>query len=250
MAEKKSSPDNVTLTPAAENATLERRIVEAGEFQRLAERCSDYNDSRSNSRDFRGFEIRSAVIKGEDLDNLEAHYSKWIDCTFEGTKFNRLEGHFAEFINCQFINSSFENSNFSFAVFENVSFINSNLNGADFPFARGSFKCVNCMMERCTAQNGQLKLQLERVNAYRFEANFAQIELEVKESNLRCSEFNDGKVSGSVSETDMSSAEFCRSDISEFKHEMCAVDGMDTRDAEMDSELDEDILKLLSDDDE
>lgn len=218
-----------------ENNTLfvpERKIMDAASAARLASRCSDYNDSRSEARNFKCTEFRGITFKGEDLSGIEAHYSRFIDCTFEEVKLDRMEGYFMELNNCEFKNCSLENANLSYAVISDCIFYNCNLNGVDMPFARGNWAATSCMMERCTAQNANLMMVLSNCNVIGFEGNFAKnIELDVTDSNLRRAEFNDGHIKGKIARTDLTNSEWNRSNLSELEIVDCATCGMETEDA-------------------
>ena len=229
----------------------ERRVIGADAARRMAERCSEYNDSRSECRDFNCVEIRGVNFSEEDLSGVEAHYGKFTDCEFVGCKFNRMEAQFAEFENCTFKNCELENAQFPFVKMTDVVFFNSNLDGADFPFAQGNFSCTGCMMSRCTAQNAALHLVLSAVNAGGFEANSAHLELDVTDSNFRCGEFNDGVIRGRIVRTDLTRAELNRSDLTELELADCASSGMETEDATgLDNSLDDDLSDLFDDEDE
>ena len=224
----------------------ERRVIDAETAGRMAERCTEYNDSSSERRNFICVEIRGVSFEGEDLSGVEAHYAKFTDCEFVKCKFNRMEAQFAEFENCTFKNCELENAQFPFAKMTNVAFFNSDLDGADFPFAQGDFSCTGCMMSRCTAQNAALHLAFSTVNAGGFEANSAHLELDVADSNFRGAEFNDGVIKGRIVRTDLSRAELNRSDLTELELTDCASCGMETEDATgLDNSLDDDFSDLF-----
>ena len=227
-----------------------RKVVDSETIQRMASRCTDYNDSRSDARNFKCVEIRNAVFSGEDFCGIETHYSKFADCEFENCKLSRMEAMFSSWENCIFRNCEIENADYSFAHLNNVQFLNCNLNGTDFPFAKGNFNAVECMMSHCTAQNANLQLQFSSVNASGFEANFAHIELaEVTLSNFRRSEFNDGVISGKFDKTDLTNSEFNRSELSGLAIIDCATSGMDTDDAVgIDDKALEDAIRELEED--
>ena len=104
----------------------ERKVMDAQAAKHLAQRCSDYNDSRSEARNFKSLEFRGVTFKGEDLSGIEAHYSRFIDCTFEEVKLDRMEGYFMELNNCEFKNSSLENANLSYTRISDCNFYNCN----------------------------------------------------------------------------------------------------------------------------
>ena len=239
----KAQTANVSSNP-------ERKVLDPETIQRMASKCTDYNDSRSDARNFKCMEIRNAVFSGEDFCGIETHYSKFADCEFENCKLSRMEAMFSSWENCIFRNCEIENADYSFAHLNNVQFLNCNLNGTDFPFARGGFSAVECMMSHCTAQNANLKLQFSSVNASGFEANFAHIELaEVTLSNFRRSEFHDGVISGKFDKTDLTNSEFNRSELSGLAITDCATSGMDTEDAVgVDDKALEDAIRELEED--
>ena len=198
--------ENLLFTP-------ERKVMDADAAKHMAQRCSDYNDSRSEARNFKCTEFRGITFKGEDLSGIEAHYSRFIDCTFEEVKLDRMEGYFMELNNCEFKNSSLENANLSYSRISDCNFYNCNLNGVDMPFASGNWAATSCILERSTANNANLHLVLSQTYAAGFEANCAKIELDVTGSSLRRSEFNDSIVQGKISNSDLTNAEFNRSDL-------------------------------------
>lgn len=224
-----------------------RRTVDQEGAKRMAEKCTDYNSSHSDSRNFKCAEFNGVKFEGENLSGIEAHYSKFANCEFEECNLSNLEGHFAEFENCSFQNCNMECSNFSFAFLTEVTFTNCNLNGTDFPFARGGFSCVSCMMERCTAQNSVMKLQLTETNARGFDANSSQLEVEISRCNLRGSEMNDANLKGSITQTDLTRAEFNRSDLTELQLIDCATNGLETEDANGYECSDDDLDSIFDD---
>ena len=232
----------------------DRKVVDAAAAGKMAARATDYNDSRSEARNFKCMEFNGVKFKGEDLSGIEAHYSKFVDCEFFECKLSRMEAYFAEFSNCTFTNCDLENSNFSFAKITDTVFFNCNMDGVDFPFAQGNFSCVGCMMERATASNSALHIILSRCNAAVFEAtNCAKIELDVTGSSLRRSEFNDSTVSGKIVQSDLTGAELNRADLAELEIVDCAIHNMETEDSSGDlfdstiedalNELEEGILE-------
>ncbi|MBR2427226.1 MAG: pentapeptide repeat-containing protein [Lentisphaeria bacterium] len=241
---KETVKENLLFAP-------ERKVMDADAAQRMAAKCSDYNDSRTEARNFKCLEFRGVTFKGEDLSGIEAHYSRFIDCTFEEVKLDRMEGYFMELNNCEFKNSSLENANLSYARISDCNFYNCNLNGVDMPFASGNWAATSCMMERCTAQNANLMLVLSNCNVI-FEGNYANIEFDVADSNLRRSEFNDGCIKGKITKTDLTNSEWNRSNLSELEIVDCATSGMETEDASgVDNCLDnalEDALNELEED--
>lgn len=227
--------------------TIERRIIDAASAQRMASKCSDYNDSRHEARNFNLMEFDGIIFKDEDLSNIEAAYSKFTDCKFANCKLSRLEANFAEFNDCLFENSNLENSNFSFAKITNTVFKNSNLNSAEFSFACGDFLCSNCMMEHASAQNANLNIVFANVNANGFEANSAAMELTVNNSNLRRAEFNDGTVKGKITQSDLTCAEFNRSNLAELELTDCATQGIETEGSENpDNSLEDELQDFFS----
>ena len=209
----------------------ERRLMEGADAQKMALRCTEYNDSRNEKRNFKCMEFNGVTFKDEDLSNMEAHYSKFTDCNFEECTICNAEFYFAEFSNCVFQNCNLRNSNFSFAEIFCVNFFNCNLNGVDFPFTRGNFSCTSCMMERSTASNSDLLLAFSDTNAYGFEANCSHLKFDVVRSNFRGAEFNDGSLQGKIAQTDMTNAELNRSDLTDLELTDCAVRGMETEEA-------------------
>lgn len=248
---------NTTSTTAKNSSHLlfnpERKVMDADAAKHMAQRCSDYNDSRSEARNFKSTEFRGITFKGEDLSSIEAHYSRFIDCKFEEVKLDRMEGYFMELNNCEFKNSSLENANLSYARISDCNFYNCNLNGVDMPFASGNWAATSCMMERSTANNANLHLILSQTNAAGFEANCAKIELDITGSSLRRSELNDSTVSGKCLQCDLTGSELNRSDLSELEIIDCATHNMETEDSSGDlfdstiedalNELEEGILE-------
>ena len=232
------------------NSAPNRQVLDAETARRMVGKCTDYNAPRNDSRNFKCVEISGMKFKDEDLSGIEAHYSKFKDCEFEACNLSRIEGYFAEFENCSFKNCDLNNSNLSFAAISNVTFTNCNLDGVDMPFARGGFSCDNCMMERFTAQNAELKLKLNEINGRCIEANAATLKLEVTRSNLRGAEFNDGSIKGSISQTDLSRAELNRSDLTELQVIDCAVNGLETEDAAGFDSSEDDLDDIFGDDNE
>ena len=227
--------------------TPERKVMDADAARRLAARCSDYNDSRSEARNFKCHEFTGVKFNEEDLSCIETHYSKFSDCEFTGCKLSRMEAYFAEFSNCTFTNCDLENSNFSFAKITDTVFFNCNMDGVDFPFAQGNFSCVGCMMERATANNSELHIILSSCNAAVFEANCAQIDLDFAGSCLRRAEFNDSTVSGKCVQCDLTGSEFNRADLSELEIVDCATHNMETENSSgdmFDNELEEALNEL------
>lgn len=244
---------NATTTTVKNNETAhllftpERKVMDADAARRLAARATDYNDSRSEARNFKCLEFSGAKFHGEDLSGIEAHYAKFENCEFSECKLSRMEAYFAEFSNCTFTNCDLENSNFSFAKITDTVFFNCNMDGVDFPFGQGNFSCTGCMMERATANNSELHLVLSNVNALGFEANCSKIELDVTGSCLRRAEFNDSTVSGKCVQCDLTGSEFNRADLSEFEILDCATHNMETEDSSgdmFDNELEEALNEL------
>ena len=227
--------------------TISRKLIDPAEAQRMAAKCSDYNDSRSEARNFKCVEFTGVKFNGEDLAGIEAHYAKFENCEFSECKLSRMEAYFAEFSNCTFTNCDLENSNFSFAKITDTVFFNSNMDGVDFPFGQGNFSCTGCMMERATANNAKLHLVFSNVNALGFEANCSKIELDVTGSCLRRAEFNDSTVSGKCVQCDLTGSEFNRADLSELEIVDCATHNMETEDSSgdmFDNELEEALNEL------
>ena len=240
---KNAANTNSTVNPQLQFIP-ERREVDAAAALKMAEKCTDYNDSRRDAQNFRCVEIRGVKFLNEDLSGVEMHYGKFVDCEFEACRIGNSEWFFAELDNCVFNNCSLKNANFSFAAVKAV-FRNCDLRGADFPFASGEITCHNCMMENCTAQNAELRLILTDANARGFEANSARLDLKVGDSNLRGAEFNDGHLRGEISRSDLGGAELNRSDLTDLKLIDCAVSGLETENAvglEEDMDSLEDIL--------
>ena len=240
-----TTTENKTIVPAAQN--IERKVIDFDAARRMAARATDYNDSRSEARNFKCMEFTGVKFHGEDLSGIETHYAKFTDCEFNNCNLSRMEAYFAEFSGCSFNNSSLENSNFSFAKVTDTVFFNCNMDGVDFPFAKGNFSCVGCMMERSTANNAELHLVLARCNASGFEGNCSKIELDVQESCLRRSEFNDSTVTGKISRTDLTQSEFNRSNLTGLEIVDCATHNMETEDSSgdmFDNELEEALNEL------
>ena len=211
----------------------ECKAVSIEEAEKIAARCTDYNDSCSEKRNFKFLEIKGATFNREDFSSIEAHYSKFVDCEFNECKLSRMEAYFATFENCTFKNCDLENANFSFCITDTVFFYNCNLNSADFPFARGHFVCSGCMLERSTANHSNLKLELSNTNAIGFEANCSKLEIRANDSCLKRSEFNDGEICGEIRSSDLSDAEFNRSKLSDlYFAEGNAICGLETEDSE------------------
>ena len=238
---------------AAKNTTHllfapERKVLDADTAQRMAAKCSDYNNSRSEARNFNCLEFTGIKFNGEDLAGIEAHYAKFESCEFSECKLSRMEAYFAEFSNCTFTNCDLENSNFSFSKIADTVFFNCDMDGVDLPFAQGNFSCTGCMMERCTAQNANLMLVLSNVNALGFDANCAKkIELDVTGSCLRRAELNDSTVSGKIVQSDLTCAELNRADLSELEIVDCATHNMETENSSgdlFDNELEEALNAL------
>ena len=242
---------NTTSTTAKNSPHLlfdpERKVLDADTAQRMAAKCSDYNDSRSEARNFKCVEFTGVKFNGEDLAGIEAHYAKFENCEFSECKLSRMEAYFAEFSNCTFTNCDLENSNYSFAEIADTVFFNCNMDGVDFPFVQGNFSCTGCMMERSTANNANLHLILSQCNAAGFEANCAKIELDVAGSCLRRAEFNDSTVSGKCVQCDLTGSEFNRADLAELEIIDCAIHNMETENSSgdlFDNELEEALNEL------
>lgn len=227
-----------------------RRTIDAETASRMAEICTDYNGTRNDKRNFRCMEFSGMTFSGQGLSGIEAHYSKFKDVLFEECDLSRMEGYFAEIENCRFVNCNLQASNFSFAVITGVEFIHCDLDGVDMPFAKGDFRCENCMMQRFTAQNAELKISLTETNAAGAEANSACIEIEASRSNLRRSEFNDGRVKGTISQTDLTNSEFNRSDLTDLQLVDCATRNMETEGSAGCENSDSDLDDIFNDDDE
>ena len=248
---------NTTSTTAKNTSHLlfdpERKVLDADTAQRMAAKCSDYNDSRSEARNFKCMEFTGVKFKGEDLSGIEAHYSKFVDCEFSECKLSRMEAYFAHFENCSFINCNVENASFSFAKLTGTVFSNCNLERAEFPFAQGDISCSGCMMGQVSAENANMKLTFSNVNAGCLEANFAALELNIENSNVRNAEFNDGWVKGKVARSDLNGSEFNRADLAELEIIDCATHNMETENSSGDlfdstiedalNELEEGILE-------
>ncbi len=252
---KKNENTTVKNNEAASHLLFapERKVMNAESAKRMAAKCSDYNDSRTEARNFKCLEFTGQKFNGEDLSGIEAHYAKFEDCEFSECKLSRMEAYFAEFSNCTFTNCDLANSNFSFSAISDTVFFNCNMDRVDLPFAQGNFSCTGCMMERATANNANLHLILSNVNALGFEANCAKIELDVTGSSLRRSEFNDSTVSGKCVQCDLTGSEFNRADLSELEIVDCAIHNMETENSSGDlfdstiedalNELEEGILE-------
>lgn len=254
-AEKKNNAAASSVTISERNNLYfapARKVFDAEMAQKKAAKCTDYNDSRSDARNFKCVEINGVKLNGEDLSGIEAHYSKFVDCEFTEVNFSRMEAQFAAFENCIFTNCDLSNANFSFGKLENVSFFNCNLNGIELSFAFGNIAASSCMMERASAQNAnKLNLVLSSVNAYGFEANFAALELDVVQSNLRRCEFNDSKLEGKIKQTDLSNGEMNRADMSNLTLEECPSNGLETEDASgFEDALEKAINELMEDDED
>lgn len=245
---KKAEKKEAASAANVNNKNIARTVLDAETLKHKVQKCTNYNDSRSDARNFNYVEIVGQKFVNEDFNNLEVHGSKFVDCEFQNTKLDHLEGYFSEFENCVFTNCSIENGNFSFATLD-VHFVNCNLNGTDFPFAKGALTAAECMMERCSAQNAHLKMTLSNVNAYGFEGNFADFELNISDSNLRSSEFNDGKLVGDISRTDLSRAEMNRSNLQDLHITECADESLQREEAE-DFDFGKALDELLEGDDD
>ena len=240
-AEINNNNSNLLFTP-------ERKVIGAEEAKLLASRASDYNDSRSEARNWNRCEFSGIKFSGEDLSGIEAHYAKFVDCEFENCKLNRLEGHFSTWDNCIFKNCEISNANFSFSSISNLSFYDCNMNGTDFPFCQGNFGATQCMMKRVTANHSSLLLNLARVDAWGFEGNCSNLDLAISGSNFSRAEFCDSNLQGEFKNTNLTDAELNRSDLSQLHIASdCATHGMekeDSTDDEIDSALDEALLEL------
>ncbi len=223
----------------------ERRVLDAADAQKMAVRCTEYNDSRNEKRNFKCVEFNGVKFKNEDFAGIEAHYGKFVNCEFEACKIRSAEFHFAEFENCLFKNCELANSNFSFSSLVCVSFFNCNLDGVDMPFAKGNFSCNNCMMNGFTAQNSHLLLLLSNSNAYRFEANASCLDLEVHGCNFRHAEFNNSTLKGKIEQTDLTGGEMNQADLSELELIDSATRHLETEDAVGFDELIEDFESLM-----
>lgn len=228
--------------------TPERRIVNVEEAQRMTARCTDYNDSRSEARNWNRCEFSGIKFEDEDLSGIEAHYTKFVDCEFLNCKLNRLEGHFSTWDNCIFKNCEVENANFSFSTINNLSFFDCNMNGTDFPFCQGNLGATQSMMRRVTCNHSSLLLNLVRVDAYGFEGNCSNLDLAISGSDCSRAEFCDSTLKGKVENTNLTDAELNRSDLSLLHIAYdCATHGMekeDSTDDEIDSALDKAIQEL------
>lgn len=227
-----------------------RRILNTEEARRMVEGCTDYNDKRSDKRNFRSVEICGTQFENEDLSGLEAHYSKFKDIQFNACDLSRMEGYFIEFENCKFVNCDLHNGNFSFAQITNAEFINCNLNGIDMPFAKADFKTEKCMMECCTAQNAELKLNMSETNMVGLEANAARIEIEAVSCSFRRSEFNGACIKGSITQTDLMNTEFNNADLTDLRLTDCATRFMETKDAIGCEDSDTDFEDIFDDNEE
>ena len=247
---KNTTPSAMNTTTDATLFTPERSVIDAAAAMKMASRCSDYNDSRGEARNFSCREFRGIKFTGEDLSGINTTYSRFEDCEFENCNLSRMEAYFSEWTNCVFKNCSLENANFSFATINDTSFFNCNLDGVDMPFVRGNFGATQCMMTRATAQNSTLQLHLCAVNGQGFEANFARLDIaDASNCNFRRSEWNDGVIKGRFEQCDLGNSEFNRSDISELEIIDSATYGMETEesfdmDDDIDSALDEAISEL------
>ena len=249
--EKNIETAETEITKNLQNSAPERRVPDEETIRKMATRLSDYNGSRSDNHNFTCIEIKNITLTGEDFSNIEAHYSKFENCTFEEVKFNGAEFHFAELENCTFKNCELRNAEFFFAALTKVNFLNCSLIGVELPFAHGEISCTGCMMNRCTARNANLHVVLKECDASYFDACFCSLEFEVFNSNLRRSEFNDAvAVKGEITQTDLTGAELNRSDLSALTLTDCATEGLETENS---TGLDDgmpDLEDLLDDDDE
>lgn len=245
---KKNTQNTVKNNEVASHLlfTPERKVIAADIAQKMAARCSDYNDSRSEARNFNCMEFNGIKISGEDLSGIETHYAKFVDCEFSECKFSRMEAYFSEFENCTFSNCDLEDSDFSFAKIINTVFFNCNSNGVNFSFVRGNFSFTGCMLERASADNADLHLILSQSNAAGFSANCAKIELDVSGSSLHRAELCDSTVSGKIVQTDLTGAELNRSDLSELEIIDCATHNMETEDSSGDM-FDDALEDVLND---
>ena len=216
--------------PAA--ALFERRVVETSEAEKMAARASDYNDRGSERNNFNTLSFKDLCLKDEDLSRIEAHYSKFENCTFENVKFAGAEFHFAALSSCTFSHCDFSNAEFSFAEMNDVRFLDSDLSGIELPFAHGNISCTNCMMRRTQLNNALLKIEMKQCDAFGFEGNFSRLDLAVEDSNLRRAEFNDElAVGGTILRTDLTGAELNRCDLSNLVLTDCATRNMETEDS-------------------
>ena len=248
---KKANKNTVASAGSRTQTTVERQVLDAESIKKKAEKCSNYNDSRSDSRNFKCIEVSGVAFKGENLSGIEAHYSKWSDCFFEECTFTNGEFYFSVFENCTFKNCSVDRCNFSFAQFENASFANCNMESIDISFAHGDITCSTCMMSRCTAQNTALQMSITDCNAYYFEANSSRLNMVVAESNMRRSEFNDAVIKGSITKSDLCNTEFNRADLTDFQITETAISNIETENAlgigESSDDFDDDDLDALFD---
>ena len=240
-AEMNNNNSNLLFTP-------ERKVIGEEDAKLMASKCSDYNDSRSEARNWNLCEFSGIKFEDKDLSGIEAHYAKFVDCEFQNCKLNRLEGHFSTWDNCIFKNCEIENANFSFSNI-NLSFFDCNMNGTDFPFCQGNLGATQCMMRRVTANHSSLLLNLARVDAWGFEGNCSNLDLAISGSNCSRAEFNDSTLlKGKIENTNLTDAELNRSDLSLLHIAYdCATHGMekeDSTDDEIDSALDKAIHEL------
>ena len=250
--EKNIETTETEIMKNQQTSTPERRVPDEETIRKMATRLSDYNGSRSDNRNFTCLEVKDITLTGEDLSNIEAHYSKFENCTFEKVKFNGAEFHFAQLENCTFKNCELRNAEFFFAGLTKVNFLNCSLNGVELPFAHGEISCTGCMMSRCTARNANLHVVLKECDASYFDACFCSLEFDVFNSNLRRSEFNDAvAVKGEITRTDLTGAELNRSDLSGLTLTDCATEGLETENSTgLDDDLPSDLDELLDDEDE
>ena len=253
---KNAEKDIETAENQAKNNHLisapERRVPDEETIRKMATRLSDYNGSRSDNQNFTCMEVKDITLTGEDLSNIEAHYSKFENCTFEEVKFNGAEFHFAQLTNCTFKNCELKNAEFFFAGLSKVNFLNCNLGGIELPFAYGEIFCTGCMMNRWTARNANLRVVLKECDASYFDACFCNLNFDVFNSNLRRAEFNDAvAVKGQITQTDLTGAELNRSDLSELTLTDCATEGLETENSTgLDDDLPSDLDELLDDEEE
>ena len=228
--------------------TPERKVVDTQEAEKMVLRCAEYNSSRSDARNFRCMEFKGIKFVGEDLSNIEAHYSHFEDVEFVNCKLSGMEAYFSSWHNVIFTNCEISNCNFSFAEIANCSVFNSNLNGTDFPFARGNFGVNGSMMENVTCNNATLQLHLVNANARGFEGNCSKIDFaECTGCNLRRAELNDSTVTGNITNSCLVNAELNRSDISGLEiGEDCATSGMETEDSSVNIDFDKALDEALS----
>lgn len=227
-----------------ENVNQELKVVDVSEALRMAERCSNYNDSRNDARDFRCRHFSDVTFVDKDMSGVEAHYTRFSNCRFENVNLSRGEMLFGIFEKCVFVNCNLCGIDFSFAVLD-VQFQNCSIKNADFSFARGSITAQECIMERLSAQNSHLKLNFSFVNGNVMEANFSNLDFDVSDSSLCRSEFNDGVLQGHIIRTDLTCAEMCRSKLHDLTLTDCAVSRLDTEDADGFSSDFDDLLQEL-----